>query len=32
MLKRGKLTLEEVAEYSGLSISEVRQLAELQTV
>lgn len=32
MLKRGKLTLEEVAEYSGLSISEVRRLSELQTV
>ncbi len=32
MLKRGKLTLEEIAEDSGLSISEVRKLAELQTV
>lgn len=32
MLRRGKFTLEEVAEYSGLSISEVRRLAELQTV
>ena len=27
MLKRGKLTLEEIAEYSGLSITEVKQLA-----
>lgn len=32
MLKRGKLTIEEIAEYSGLSITEVEQLAELQTV
>lgn len=32
MLRRGKFTLEEVAEYSGLSISEVRRLSELQTV
>ncbi len=32
MLKRGKLTLEEIAEYSGLSISEVKALAEPQTV
>ena len=32
MLKRGKLTFEEIAEYSGLSVAEVEQLAELQTV
>lgn len=32
MLKRGKLTLEEIAEDTGLSISEVRELAELQTI
>lgn len=32
MLKRGKLTLEEIAEDTGLSIAEVKQLAELQTV
>ena len=32
MLKRGKLTLEEIAEYSGLSVSEVKALAEPQTV
>lgn len=32
MLKRGKLTIEEIAEDSGLSVEEVEQLAELQTV
>lgn len=32
MLKRGKLTIEEIAEDSGLSIAEVEQLAGLQTV
>ena len=32
MLKRGKLTVEEIAEDTGLSIAEVEQLAELQTV
>jgi hypothetical protein len=32
MLKRGKLTAEEIAEYTGLSVAEVEQLAELQTV
>ena len=32
MLKIGKLTIEEIAEYSGLSIAEVEQLAGLQTV
>ena len=32
MLKRGKLTVEEIAEYSGLSVAEVEQLAGLQTV
>ncbi len=32
MLKRGKLTIEEIAEDSGLSVAEVEQLAELQTV
>ncbi len=32
MLQIGKLTIEEIAEYSGLSIAEVEQLAELQTV
>jgi len=32
MLKMGKLTIEEIAEYSALSIAEVEQLAELQTV
>lgn len=31
MLKNGKLTIEDIAEYSGLSISEVEQIAELQT-
>ena len=36
MLKRGKLTIEEIVEYSGLNIEEVKQLktqlADLQTV
>ncbi len=32
MLKRGKLTLEEIAEYSGLSITEVKQLAGIHAV
>ncbi|MCI9637731.1 MAG: DUF2802 domain-containing protein [Hungatella sp.] len=32
MLKRGKLTIEEIAEYSGLSVAEVEQLAGLQSV
>ena len=32
MLKRGKLTPEEIAEYADLSIAEVRELAKLQTV
>ena len=32
MLKRGKLTIEEIAEDSGLSVTEVEQLASLQTV
>ena len=32
MLKRGKLTIEEIAEDSGLSVEEVEQLAEIQTV
>ena len=32
MLKVGKLTIEEIAEYSELSIAEIEQLAELQTV
>lgn len=32
MLKRGKLTVEEIAEDTGLSITEVEQLAGLQTV
>ncbi len=29
MLQIGKLTIEEIAEYSGLSIAEVEQLAGL---
>ena len=29
MLSRGKLTIEEIAEYSGLSIEEIQQLANL---
>lgn len=32
MLKRGKLTIEEIAEDTGLSVAEVEQLAELQAV
>ena len=32
MLKRGKMTIEEIAEDSGLSVAEVEQLAGLQTV
>lgn len=32
LLKRGKLTIEEIAEDTGLSVSEVEQLAEPQTV
>ena len=31
-LKVGKLTVEEIAEYSALSVAEVEQLANLQTV
>ncbi len=32
MLKRGKMTVEEIAEDTGLSIEEVEQLAVLPTV
>ncbi|MCM1107227.1 MAG: hypothetical protein NC355_09830 [Blautia sp.] len=32
MLRRGKLTIEEIAEDTGLNVAEVEQLAELQTV
>ena len=32
MLKVGKLTVEEIAEYSALSVAEVEQLANLQTI
>ena len=32
LLKRGKQTVEEIAEDTGLSITEVEQLAGLQTV
>ena len=32
MLKVGKLTVEEIAEYSALSVAEVEQLANLRTV
>ena len=32
MLKRGKMTVEEIAEDSGLSVAEVEQLAGLRTV
>lgn len=32
MLKMGKLTIEEIAEYSALSVAEVEQLANLQTI
>lgn len=31
-LKRGKLTVEEIAEDTGLSVTEVEQLAGLQAV
>ena len=31
MLKRGKMTIEEIAEDSGLSVTEVKQLAEMTT-
>ncbi|EOS22266.1 hypothetical protein C804_05672 [Lachnospiraceae bacterium A4] len=31
-MKKGKMTNEEIAEYTGLSIMEVEQLAGLQTV
>lgn len=32
MLKAGKLTIEEIAEYSDLSVKEIEQLARFQTV
>ena len=32
MLKMGKLTVEEIAEYSALSVAEVEQLANPQTI
>jgi hypothetical protein len=32
MLKRGKMTVEEIAEDSGLSVAEVEQLAALQSM
>ncbi len=32
MLKRGKMSIEEIAEDTGLSVKEVEQLAGLQTV
>ena len=32
MLKRGKMTTQEIAEDTGLSVTEVEQLAGLQTV
>ena len=32
MLKRGKMTIEEIAEDTGLNVAEVEQLAGLQTV
>ena len=32
LLKRGKQTIEEIAEDTGLSISEIKQLAGLQIV
>lgn len=32
MLKRGKQTIEEIAEDTGLSVEEVEQLAGVQTV
>lgn len=31
-LQDGELSIEKIAKYSGLNISEVQQLAELQTV
>ena len=32
MLQDGELSIDKIAKYSGLSITEVEQLAELQTV
>lgn len=32
MLKKGKLSFEEIAEYTGLGLTEVEQLAKIQTV
>ena len=32
MLKVGKLTVEKISEYSALSVAEVEQLANLQTI
>ena len=32
MLKRGKMTIQEIAEDTGLNVAEVEQLAGLQTV
>ena len=32
MLKMGKLTVEEIAEYSALNVAEVEQLANPQTI
>lgn len=32
MLKAGKLTVEEIAEYTELSVEEVEQLSGMQTV
>ena len=32
ILKRGKLTIEEITEDTGLSVTEIERLAELQTV
>ena len=32
MLQDGELPIDKIAEYSGLKVSEVQQLAELQTV
>ena len=31
MIARGKLTLEEIAEYSGLSLEKVKELADKRT-
>ena len=31
MIERGKLTLEEIAEYSGLPLDKVKELADAQT-